>query len=71
MNWIFQALVNWMFGGIALTLLTAGLLRLLSHSNATTRYLIWEFTLLSVIALPFFMADPPPTESVLPNFSMF
>jgi beta-lactamase regulating signal transducer with metallopeptidase domain len=57
------ALLNSLWGGIALTVLVGCLLRVVRRTNATTRYLIWWATLLAVVCLPPLAGHIPLTGS--------
>ena len=49
---VMSAFLNGLWAGMALTFLVWGFQRLFRHMNATTRYLIWWATLLTVVFLP-------------------
>lgn len=60
--------LNSLWLGLLLAALAAGMIRLLPHSNATTRYAIWFTALLLAVAAPIILLIPglrlPPSHQL-------
>jgi beta-lactamase regulating signal transducer with metallopeptidase domain len=61
--------LNSLWLGLLLAALAAGMIRLLPHSNATTRYAIWFTALLLAVAAPIILLIPRPAAAAITSAS--